>query len=351
MRTIIFAGVVALALTSMAQETQAPATTPTAAAATAPAPKKVAKKAMAKKAAKKKAPPATSQVAPVLAPVAATEVAPATTAATSVATTTATAAPAKKWGAKLVLDAYTSNQDSKNISTATIDSINYVGGSYKITATETLGLRQYFTYQSASGVDNKVKQDFTVLTMGTKWGSFMGSEPVSPLFWYYLPTATATEKNFGLKADGSAVDFYGILRADFSLDWTLTPKWSVGYYLNPRQTLFPTQDTIVGGKPVLREAVSRLVHYGSVTYTVNDMIQPYFYGGFDNQMASERLTSTKDAHIAGLGANFVFFGGKLIVNPEINTEVVLKSGGVATAAPRWYQSEDLTYELVTALSF
>lgn len=250
---------------------------------------------------------------------------------------------------------WTTDEGSKNISTATVDSINYLGASYKLDA-GTIGLRQYFSYLSntqegAPENANSFKQDFTVLTYGTKFSGIMGSDDIAPLFWYYLPTSTALEKNYGKQADGDNVESFGLLRADASIDWTLSPKWSVGYYLNPRQSLFPTQDIVKAGDALTLEATTRLVHWLSATYTVNDNMKAYFYGGFDNRMATERLTSTRDDYTSGLGAEFSMLDGKVIINPEINTTVNLKAGGELAAAPRWYQSEDMQYELVTVVSF
>lgn len=351
MKTIIFAGVVALAMASQAQgtaPTAAPAAQPTA-TAKAPAKKAVkAKKATAKpKAAVTPAAPA----AVAAAPAAATETVAAPAAGTSTAEATAVAAPSKKWGAKVVLDMWTDNEGAKDISKATVNSINYLGASYKLDA-GSVGLRQYFSYDSIPGQDTAVKQDFTVLTFGTKLSGIMGSDEIAPLFWYYLPTSVAMKKNFGTKLSGDQIDSMGLLRMDASIDWTLSPKWSVGYYLNPRQSLHATQTVInPAGAEALLEAQTRLVHWLSASYTVNDNIKGYFYGGFDNRMATERLTSVRDDYTSGLGAEFSMLGGKVIINPEINITTPLKVGGEYVSAPRWYQSEDFTYELVTVVAF
>lgn len=352
MKTIIFAGLVAFAMTSMAQGTTAPATAPAVTATETKAPAKKAVK--AKKAKKPKAAVAQPAPAVVAAPAATPAVTVAPAAGTSTAAPAAAAAPTKKWGAKLVIDATTNKDGVQDISNATVESVNYLGATYKLDA-GTIGLRQYFTYDSEPGVDNAVKQDFTILTFGTKFPGILGSDEIAPLFWYYLPTDQATMKNFGTKLDGAPLDFYGALRADANINWTLSPKWSVGYYLNPRQGLAPTQDAILpdGKTFVTYEAATRLVHWVSGTYTISDAANAYAYAGFDNRMATERLTSVKDDQLLGVGMEFNMLGGKLIINPEISSTTGLKADGKTVEGQKasFFHPANTTYELVTVVSF
>lgn len=353
MKTIIFAGVVALALTSMAQgtaPTAAPAAQPTT-TAKAPAAKKAAK---AKKATPAKTKAAVEAAAPAVAQTSATatEAVAVPAAGTSTAAPEVAAAPSKKWGAKLMIDAFTGKDGVQDISNATVSTINYLGASYKLDA-GSVGLRQYFTYESTSGEDTSVQQDWTVLTFGTKFSGIMGSDEIAPLFWYYVPTTVALKKNFGEQIDGDDVEAFGVLRADANIAWTLSPKWSVGYYLNPRQTLIPTQDVIKGKTASTLEATTRLVHWLSATYTINDAVNTYAYAGFDNRMATERMTQVRDDQLVGIGMEFSMLGGKLLLNPEISSTTGMKAGGktVEGTAASFLHPLNTTYELVTVVSF
>lgn len=160
------------------------------------------------------------------------------------------------------------------------------------------------------------------------------------MFWYYLPGHTAEETNFGKDMD----HFYGILRADIEVAYTLTPKWSASYYLNPRQTLGARDDE------AKFERSTRLIHYANLYYNASDLTQFYINAGFDNRMSTERLTSTSDAYLSAVGMSTSFFAGKLILNPEIGVYTTLKSGGVAAKEQELYKKENITYTLATILA-
>ncbi len=273
--------------------------------------------------------------------------APAATAAAAPGTSTvstAQVAPKKKWGLSLLNESTWDAEGIKKVQESKISTLNAMTASYKITDTEKIGLKQYFTFEHDPEVDfdsKNIKQDFTILTLSTKIKGILGSDDIAPMFWYYLPTNSAMMNNWKKEMD----HFYGLLRMDAEIVWTINPKWSVSYYLNPRQSL--------GAKdPEAKnfEATSRLIHYGIVYYNVSDTIQPYFYMGFDNKMSSERLTSTSDTFLTALGASATFFDGKLTLNPEISTSTALKQGGEAVEAPRFYQSDEFSYVLSTIVA-
>jgi hypothetical protein len=231
-----------------------------------------------------------------------------------------------------------------------IKTTSYLGGTYELTKTEKLGLRQYFvyTYERNSKKNFKgsdIKQSFTVPTISTEWKGFLGSEKVAPLFYYYLPGKATEQTNYNKQLS----HFYGLFRADVEVAWVLNPRWSVSYYVSPRQSFGATEpankDLEFGGF----EATSRLVHYANLYYNLSDTAQIYFNMGFDNRLASERLTSTSDTYVSALGAAFSFFKGKFIINPEANTSVPLKAGGKTVSAPKYYQTEDIAYTLTTAI--
>lgn len=345
---IIAALLLCASVATAASETTTTATTTATTTETAPAAKAV-KKAKKKAAAKKDEKKDSAATATEQAPQAA--VAPA--AATSTAAAPAAQAPAKKWGVTLLNESAVDYAGGKDIGRATISTINYIGASYKITATEKLGLRQYYTYdhdqQSEKNFESSdIKQSFTVATVSTKTKGILGSDDISPVFWYYMPGHTAEINNFGHDMD----DFYGILRADAVIAWTLSPKWTVSYYLNPRQTLgakaeFINENT---GKAGSFEPSTRLVHYGYVYYNQTDATQFYGYAGFDNRMTTATMTSSSDAYLSGVGIYSTFFGGKLALNPEISVATTLKSAGVAAKEQELYKKENISYVLATVLS-
>lgn len=320
---------------SVATAASTTTTTTTAAPATA-APAKAIKKAKKKAAAKKDEKKDSATVAPAT-------TAPA--AGTSTAAAPAVQVPAKKWGVVLLNESNVDYAGGKDLSNAVISTVNYVGASYKITSTEKVGLRQYYTYDydqnsEKSFETSDINQSFTVATIGTKTKGIFGSDDIAPMFWYYLPGHTAEETNFGKDMD----NFYGILRMDAEVNFTLTPKWSVSYYANPRQTLGAKDDE------AKFEATTRLVHYANLYFNVSDETQVYANAGFDHKMASANLTSTSDYYLSSVGASMTFFGGKLTLNPEINTAVPLKTKGVAARSQQLYKKENIGYTLATVIA-
>ena len=339
---IIAALLLSASVASATSETTTTTTTTTATATEKAAPAKKAKK-KAKKEEKKDG----AQVAPAAtAPTAAaTTVAPATAAATSTAAVPAAAAPAKKWGVTLLNEIDASYAQGKDLSNKGVDTINYVGASYKITGTEKVGLRQYYTY-SYNPKDEKdfetsdIKQSFTVATISTKTKGILGSDDISPMFWYYMPTHDAEVNNFGKDMD----NFAGILRMDAEINWTLNPKWSVSYYLNPRQTLGAKDEE------AKFEATSRLIHYANLYYNVSDETQVYANAGFDHKMATRSQTSTSDYYLSAVGVSTSFFGGKLSLNPEVSVATPLKTKGAAAKSQDLYNKENIAYAFVTAIA-
>ncbi len=258
------------------------------------------------------------------------------------------AAPAKKWGITLVNETSADNGQVRTSEEMTLGSVNYAGASYKITDTNKVGLRQYMSYEFDSSKTTNTKQSFTVATFSTKTKGILGSDAIAPQFWYYIPNATAEATNYGKDLE----HFYGQLRLDAEIQWTLNPKWAVSYYLNPRQS-FGAKESFINentNRAASFEATSRLIHYATAYYTINDNIQTYANAGFDHRMSSERETSTGDAYISAIGAGFTFLGGKLAFYPEISATTALKSGGVTIDAPKFYRKEQLTYTLATVIA-
>ncbi len=351
--------IIAALLLCASVATAASETTTTASATTEAHGKSADAPAHGKKKAKKKAKKTEekkdgAQVAPATNTTAQAVVAPAAAdaAATSTAVAPAAQAPAKKWGVTLLNEIDASYDTGKDLKNGTLETINYIGASYKVTGTEKVGLRQYYTYDYVQhpGKDfesSDIKQSFTVATISTKTKGILGSDDIAPMFWYYMPGHTAEINNFGADLDG----FAGILRADAEIAWTLNPKWSVSYYMNPRQTLGAKESfTKEDGKEGSFEATSRLNHYGYVYYNVSDATQLYANIGFEHRMTTANLTSTSDSYLSAAGASFSFFGGKLNLNPEVSITTPLKSGGVAAKSQKLYNKENIYYAFVTAIS-
>jgi len=337
---LIAALLLCASVATAASETTTTTTTSTESAATTAAPVKVKK---AKKKAKKdeekkdsaKVAPATTAPAAAIAPAA----------ATSTAAAPAVQAPAKKWGVTLLNEIDADYTAGKDIGNSTLTTINYVAASYKITSTEKVGLRQYYTYDydpksEKSFESSDINQSFTVATIGTKTKGILGSDDISPMFWYYMPGHTAEETNFGKDMD----NFAGILRMDAEINYTLNPKWSASYYLNPRQTLGATD------KEANFEATSRLIHYANLYYNVSDETQVYANAGFDHKMATANLTSTSDYYLSAVGFSTSFFGGKLTLNPEVNVTTALKTKGAAAKSQELYKKENIAYAFVTVIA-
>ncbi len=367
MKNLINIAVVAITAASLVAVAQTPSTTTTtptdstvltmpAATATPPATEvtptaKKAKKAKTTKKAKPAAqvmpaaettPATTTQASPAIETQGATTTAPA---GTSTATVTVPA-ESKPWFAAIVMQASASNEDLKNVGAAEIETINFIGAGYKISATNKIGVRQYFSYKTTPNNANRVEQEVTAITFGTKTAGILGSDEIAPLFWYYMPTSQLTK---ALNTE-EKINHDGTLRLDAEIAWTLNPKWTVSYYLNPRQSMVYKQSFINRkGETNTIEADTRLIHYGFVYYNVAETIQAYSSVGLDQRARTATLTSHSDNALLAVGANFVM--GKLTLNPEVANTVGLKKNGGTVSAPRWLQTEDLEYQLTAALSF
>lgn len=266
-------------------------------------------------------------------------------AATSTVAIPTAQAPVKKWGVTLLNEIDASYDQAKDLSNKGVATVNYVAGSYKITATEKVGLRQYYTYDynpksEKSFESSDIKQSFTVATISTKTKGILGSDDIAPTFWYYMPGHDAEVNNFGKDMD----NFAGLLRMDAELNYTLNPKWSASYYLNPRQSLGATD------AEANFEATTRYIHYANLYYNVSDATQIYANAGFDHKMATASLTSTSDYYLSAVGFSTSFFGGKLTLNPEVSVATALKTKGAAAESQNLYNKENINYAFVTVIA-
>ena len=338
---------VALAMVSIGASAQTSTTTTTTTSTEAAAPVKA--KAKAKKKAKKEEKKDGASVAPATtAPAAA--IAPA--AATSTAAAPAAAAPTKKWGVNLVNDISTDYAGGNDMKNAIIDNAGYLGASYKITAKEKVGVRQYYSHSydpnNAKDLEGSdIKQSFTVATISTKIESIFGSDAFSPTLLYFFPGHTAEINNYGKDLDG----FAGQLRGDAFVNWTLNPRWSLSYYGSLRQTLGAKETfTTESGDPGSFEATSRMLNIGYVNYTINDNVSLYYNAGLDSRMSTEKQTSTKDDFVSSVGSTLGFLDGKLTFYTDVGVTTSLKSKGVAETSPELYKKENIAYTLTTIIS-
>lgn len=230
-----------------------------------------------------------------------------------------------------------SNNNDKDFETA-----NYVGAAYKLNPNNRIGFRQYFSTKHAGGKDTTTMNDPVVTYTRSGMKGFLKSDPLAATFWYYIPTSDAAKK----------VDSNGRVRMDMSIDWTLNPKWSVSYYLNPRQSFIPAGFVVNSkGEAVPKFSATTLIHYGSVAYNVNDNMQAYSYAGYMHVWKTSSATLNSEATIAGLGASFSLFGGKLNLNPEIYVESAKVENFASVAAEEMFQEKNVSYVMTSSMSF
>lgn len=253
------------------------------------------------------------------------------------------------WSASFVtlIETGAADLNYANAEDHSVKTTNYMGLGYKLNATNTFGFRQYFTAEHAfdekAGTSkNKTTLNDSVLTYSRKMGKIAGSEAITPQFWYYAPTSEASQ----------ALNSYGKLRLDAEADWNLTPKWAVGYYFNPRQSFMPDSVTVdPTGKATENFSRTTLIHYGLLYYNASDMVQLYTYAGFNHSWRTSRATLADETRLAAVGANFTFFKGGLIINPEVYSEMQTVKDSIDVADNVGIADSNVTYALTAAVTF
>lgn len=309
----------------------------------------------------------------------------ATTTATPVAQAQSAAAPAQtlvlskpveqaplgRFGLGLVLDTSIVDDSLRHLGSdnAIASSINLVSLSYKLSETDKIALKQYWTQEYGSKPDSAPKANWTVATYSTKTKGILGSDAIAPLFWYYIPTTANEGLSNGY--DGEQINHYGILRADIEVAWTLTPKWSTSYYFNPRQSFVQGEQRIYAkdaatGKMSLADVATNkttIIHYAYLYYSWTDKFQTYGAIGFRNEfLTNESFLNSKNGGLPVLGLNYNM-SKNIALNFEINQEVPLSKTSYSEEAKTnklikdtaqkhepWLDSHDLSYELVVSLS-
>ena len=277
MKSILFAGVVALALTSLAQQTQAPA------AATAPAATETTttaqpemKKAVAKKAKKKAKPKAqTAQPAPAVVDSemkntsvpAVSPVVAAPAEGTSVATNTAAAAPTKKWGASINV-----NPSSDFNTPDQVGALTTLGASYKVTDSWKATLKQTFESvapesltdsNERSSIDsNNFRAAYTDLVASTSLPAVMGSDAIALSFGTRIINRDAL-----VTRSGTLVPINAHYEANVIGPWTITPNWSTSVLGQYRH--YDMQN----------DGQDRVIAMPSLSYAFNDVVSMYQAAG------------------------------------------------------------------------
>jgi hypothetical protein len=245
---------------------------------------------------------------------------------------------------------------------------NIAGVNYKLSKNEKIAFKQYWDQAvgpKATPADNKVT--WAVFQYSTKFKGILGSDDIAPLFWYYIPTAQNRLLENGFADERYTVT--GVLRADIEVPWTLTPKWTVSYYFNPRQSLVPGQQAVKnddGSFKSVKETTTTLLHYAFAYYNVNDVVQPYAALGFKHEfITNDSFANTSNVALPVLGCNFTL-SKNVVISTEINEDGV---GGVPITATKYSEtspgnfsrktestytglpnSDALNYELVVAIS-
>lgn len=212
-----------------------------------------------------------------------------------------------------------------------------------------VSLAQNASTTTQSGVDNNFYVHHTVVKVGTSFDGFLGSDKVSPSLSYYLPTNAAKadfERAYNADIDG----YYGILRGDMMITWTLTPLVNVAYYMNPRQTFMKEQTVLnkENGSAVELYDTTRYNQIFSVNLTPNDIVNPYVYIQHDFRAATDTLTGKKEDAIAGIGTSIAL--GNFSLNPEIYSQNTYKANG-KNKSVRYLSHETVNYYLAASYKF
>lgn len=147
------------------------------------------------------------------------------------------------------------------------------------------------------------------LILNQKFNGIWKSEPVSAYFWYYIPVSDPSRQNMS----------NGKWRVDAEWDWTLSPKWIVGYYVNPRQTLIPDHK--------VSNADS----------------------GMTNQWRTRDLVLQNQTFDTAFGMTMTF--GKILLTAEVDNNYGLKEDYAPKPGTVWSAEENFTYLMQADLAF
>jgi hypothetical protein len=279
MKQALIIAIAMASITAFAQTQTAPAAATTEIVAPATPTKKAKKhKATKKKATKPSAQaPAVTPVAP--ATTAAPAVAPATVAAPAAAGTSATsaaapAAPTKKWGVGVVVDA-----SNDYLTQGDIQALTGVSVSYKVT--DKIKIKAGQTFESLTKGDdlktdeqkvglvneNNFRTAYTDMNVSTKLAGILGSDELAVSLNFKDINGNAIISKKGLGKFGLA---QSIIEANLSIPYTLSPKWSVS---------IDTQLRHVASTLGYTENKHRIFAIPTASYTINDYVSLYQSAG------------------------------------------------------------------------
>lgn len=259
--------------------------------------------------------------------------------------TTAVEAPANSWGVEFSSESYSMVDDQKNLGFegAPINANNAIGLVYKGVPTWEFELDQYFDFlsnrENGSGSvgrlheENAWEIDSVRLRLGKKTQFRLGSS--DPLKWnlkYYLPNNRLDQKENRL----------GLFRADASMNWTLSPNWSV--------TMF-TQFRALLNKPESERGSDaeyyRIRLYPVTTYALNDTWAFYYLPMFDGKstQAQRGDWTFDDGNYTTHEIGMTYTTGAWTINPAIDTDAnnANGEGSLLTSDSRVYAHENSYY--------
>lgn len=225
-------------------------------------------------------------------------------------------------------------------SRAAVKMTNAFGVTYKVTPKSTFGVRQYFTYLNDTDNGNKFEMSNTVLTYAQKISGILGSDEITPLFWYYLPTTEKAQQDHS----------NGKIRATTYINWTINPKWSFTYILDPRQSFIPSS---VGADGTEVFSHTTWIHAGSFSYNFSDTLSVYQGIGTTEDFRSTSFTLLDESLDISTGMYIVI--GKVLLIPDITNSVSTRKGGDRPAgrniSSSLYRAEETTYSLSMLANF
>lgn len=169
----------------------------------------------------------------------------------------------KVTGSFLVLGHF--NIDDVNTKTgAHTDEYQYRLG-YKITPDTSVGVLGTFAYSKVGTISEAAQADVdyydSALTMTTKTGAILGSDPVVLDFRIYAPTS----RSYAYSKPGVGLETReAMFRLDAAMNFPITPKIAAGLLLSPRHTIVKTGPN-----------VSKLVSSANVAYNFTDALSTY----------------------------------------------------------------------------
>jgi len=263
---------------------------------------------------------------------------------TGVSTTTATADDLSKksnFGFLVVSAIEVAADDFRDRnSKAALSTTNGIGMTYKTGPDSKVGIRQYFTYLNDVDKGNKFDMASTTLTYSKKLAGFWGSDEVTPTVWYYLPT---TEKAIQDRSNGK-------LRATAYISWTINPKWSFTYFLDPRQSFLPTSLKADGSETFSH---TTWIHGGSFSYSFSDVFSIYQGVGTTEDVRTSSFTLLDESLDVSTGMYITL--GKVLLIPDISNSVSTRKGAERPASrsisSTFFRAEETTYSLSMLANF